>query len=59
MVSEDLKWVIKEKEFFNIETGKVKILIFLCMNYINKYNNEMGGAGIADNIRNYYRIYFG
>ena len=24
-----------------------------------KYNNKMGGVGIADNPRNYYRIYFG
>ena len=29
------------------------------MNYINKYNNEMGGVGVADNLRNYYGIYFG
>ena len=29
------------------------------MNCINKYNNRMGGVGIADNPRNYYRIYFG
>ena len=28
------------------------------MNYINKYNNEMGGVSIADNLRNYYKIYF-
>ena len=27
------------------------------MNYTKKHNNEMGGVGIADNIRNYYRIY--
>ena len=27
------------------------------MNYIRKYNNEMGGDGINDNVRNYYRIY--
>ena len=24
-----------------------------------KYNKEMGGVGIADNLRNYYMIYFG
>ena len=24
MVSEELKWVVKEKECFNVETGKVK-----------------------------------
>ena len=29
------------------------------MSYINKCNTEMGGVGIADNLRNYYRIYFG
>ena len=33
-------------------------IIFLRMKYINKYNNEMVGVGIAENIRNYYRIYF-
>ena len=27
------------------------------MNYINKYREEMGGFGIDDNLRNYYRIY--
>ena len=28
------------------------------MDCINKYNNKMGGVGIADNHRNYYSIYF-
>ena len=55
IVSEDLKWVTKEKECFNIDTSKVKILRFLRMNYIN--NNEMGGVDISNNIGNYYRIY--
>ena len=32
---------------------------FLRMNCINKYNNKMGGVGISDKYRNYYRIYFG
>ena len=32
-------------------------LILLCMNYINKYNNEMVDVGISDNLNNYYRIY--
>ena len=27
------------------------------MDYINKYREEMGSAGIDDNLRNYYRIY--
>ena len=29
------------------------------MNCTKKYSNKMGGVGIADNPRNYYRIYFG
>ena len=52
MVPEELKCVIKEKDFFNVYSGKVKTLIFLRTKYINKYNNEMGGVGIAENIRN-------
>ena len=51
-----MKWVVREKGLFNVEIGKVKILTFLCMNYINRYNNEIGGNGITDNLSNYYRI---
>ena len=29
------------------------------MNCTKKYDNKMGGVGISDNPRNYYRIYFG
>ena len=57
MVTEYLKWVVREKDCFSFETGKVKILRFLHMKYIKKYNNKIGGAGIADSIRKYYRIY--
>ena len=32
---------------------------FICMNCINKFNNKIGGVGIDDKPRNYYRIYFG
>ena len=37
--------------------GEVKFLIFLRMNYINRYNNEMEGVDIADKLKDYYRIY--
>ena len=57
MVSEKLKRFVKEKECFNVDTGKVENVISICMNYINKYNNEMGGDDIADQLRRYYRIY--
>ena len=57
--SEELKWFVMEKDCFNIDTVKVYIFIFLRMKYINKYMNVMWGAGISDNLSNYYRIYFG
>ena len=47
MVSEELKWVIKENECLNVETSKVKLLRFLHMNYINKNCNKMGGVDIS------------
>ena len=59
MISEELKWVVKEKECFNVETGKVNKLRLLRMNCTKKYNDKMGGVGIADKPRSYYRIYFG
>ena len=58
IVPEELKWVVNYKECFNIETGKVKISIFLRMNNINKFNDGMGGVDISDKRRKYYRIYF-
>ena len=30
----------------------------LHIHYIKKYNDEIGGVGIAENLRNYYIIYF-
>ena len=41
MVSEYSRQSVKEKQCFNVETGKVLKLRLLCMNCINKYNNKM------------------
>ena len=58
MGTEELKWVIKEKKYFDVDMGKVEFLSFLHMNYISKYKNEMGGVKISDKVRKYYRIDF-
>ena len=58
-VSEYPKWVIKEKKCFNVDMVKVEKTVFLSMNCTKKYRNKIGGADIADNTRNYYRIYLG
>ena len=42
MVSYDLKWVIKEKYVFNVDTGITENLHFLHMNKIHNYKLSMG-----------------
>ena len=39
-----------------IDTNEVETLKFLRLNQINKYNLEMGGVDIADQLRGVYRI---
>ena len=55
MVSDKIEWVVKSKPVFNVKTNETKDLQFLRLNQINKYNNEMGGVDIADQLRGVYR----
>ena len=50
MVLQSIKWVVKEKSVFNVDTNEVETLKFLRLNQINKHNFEMGGVGIADQL---------
>ena len=52
MVCQQLKWIVKEKPVFNVDTGRVDSLRFLRMNTINDYNNTMGHVYISDQLRN-------
>ena len=56
MVSQSIEWIVKEKSVFNVDTNEVETLKFLRLNQINKYNLEMGGVDIADQLRGVYRI---
>ena len=56
MVCQQLKWIVKEKPAFNVDTGRVEYLRFLIMNTINGYNNTMVHVDISDQIRNRYRF---
>lgn len=55
MVCESFKWIVKEKDVYNVDTGMKEKMKFLCMAYIN-YNNEMGDVDIADQYCNVYRF---
>ena len=55
MVSSKLKWVLKIKDVFNVDTGKREHLHFLHLNRIDTYNNSMGHVDIADQLQAFYR----
>ena len=56
MSSEELKWVVCEKDVYNVDTGAKEPLQFLRMCYINDYNHQMGDVDVADQLRNNYRF---
>ena len=56
MVSEKLKWIVKERLVYNVDTGKSEILRFLRMCNIDEYNRTMGNVDIADQLRGSYRF---
>ena len=49
--SEELKWVVCEKDAYNVDTGAKGPLQFLRMCYINDYNHQMGDVDAADQLR--------
>ena len=51
MSSEELKWVVCEKDVYNVDTGAKEPLKFLRMCYIKDYNHQMGDVDIADQLR--------
>ena len=52
MSREELKWVVCEKDMYNVDTGTKGPLQFLLMCYINDYNHQMGDVDVADQLRN-------
>ena len=50
MVCQQLKWIVKEKPAFNVDTGRLESLRFLIMDTIHYYNNTMGHIDISDKL---------
>ena len=51
----EIKWISKMKNVYNVDTGAVEKMAFLRLNQIDSYNNTMGGVDIADQLRGTYR----
>ena len=56
MVSSDLKWVLTDKDVFNVDTGITEGLCFLRMNTIHNYNLSLSSVDVADKFRGTYRV---
>ena len=55
-ICESIKWIECHKEVYCVKTEQVEMMKFLCLNFNNSYNHDMGGVDIADQLCNYYRI---
>eukprot|EP00957_Ditylum_brightwellii_P128554 9806242-Ditylum_brightwellii.AAC.1 len=56
MACEKLKWMVMEKQVFNVDSGKTETMRFLHMNTIHSYSMTMGSVGLADQLCGNYHI---
>lgn len=56
MSAKIIKWVVKERMVFNVDTQEMEGMKFLCLNVNDDYNNGMGDVDVSDQLRNYYRL---
>ena len=56
MVCESIKWNVKEKIVYNVDTGVKEPMKFFRLSYIETYSNEMGNVDIANQYQNTYRF---
>lgn len=53
---ESIKWIVKERQTFNVDTGKTEDMRFLRLNQNDFYNFSMGSVDVSDQLRNSYRF---
>jgi hypothetical protein len=56
MICNSIKWIVKEKSIFLVETGKMETMWFLHLDYISNYNYGMGHVDVANQLQNNYRF---
>jgi hypothetical protein len=53
---ESIKWIVKERQTFNVNTGKTEDMCFLRFNQNDFYNFSMGSVDVSDQLRNSNRF---
>ena len=56
MITDTIKWIVKERPVYNVDTKRVELIQFLQLNQIDTYNFGMGNVDIADQLRGFYRV---
>jgi preprotein translocase subunit SecY len=57
MISEQVKWMVKENDAYNKERKRMEPLwFFLRLNQIDTYNYGMGSVDVANQLRVFYRL---
>ena len=56
MVYTGIKLVEKIRKVYNVDTGLIETMKFLCMNNIYHYNYSMGHVDLSDQIIDMYRM---
>lgn len=56
MSCEEIKWIEKVRQVFNVDSGVVEFMKFLRLNVNDDYNFLMGHVDISDQLRHYYRF---
>ena len=51
MITDTIKWMVKERLVYNVDTKQVELMRFLQLNQIDTYNFGMGNVDIVDQLR--------
>jgi hypothetical protein len=55
-VCENIKWMVKERLVFNVETMKMETMWFLRLEQNDFYNNSMGDVDVSNQLQKQYRF---
>jgi hypothetical protein len=56
MSCDSIKWIVKTRDVYCVDTKKIETIRFLCLNINDDYNAGMGHVDVSDQLRNCYQM---